>query len=242
VATHLQVPPGDATPSSSFGAAPAAAAAGGAAPFTPTAAAEAAAAAHASPGTTAAAAAAAAAQGPYSGDAGGTDDEDYYEQQQTNKHSKHRRSQSGDSGGGGTQTRTNALDTTTLDPRRAKRILANRQSAQRSRMKRLQYIHDLEGRSAAASATAKELQGEVDRLAAQQAALTEAVDARKAQVRQCVARFACVYFYTCILHVLRITTTVDVRTAQVGQYVLVWLGMLVMLCACMQRSVNVQVN
>jgi hypothetical protein len=43
-------------------------------------------------------------------------------------------------------TRANALDTTSLDPRRARRILANRQSAQRSRMKRLKYIHDLEGR------------------------------------------------------------------------------------------------
>jgi hypothetical protein len=45
-----------------------------------------------------------------------------------------------DMGGGrhSTQTRANAFDTTQLDPRRAKRILANRQSAQRSRMKRLQ--------------------------------------------------------------------------------------------------------
>jgi hypothetical protein len=126
--------------------------------------------------------AAEAAAGPYSGDGGGTDDDDYYEQHQ-HKQSKHRRSQSGGSGGGGTQTRTNALDTTTLDPRRAKRILANRQSAQRSRMKRLQYIHDLEGRSSAASATVKELQGQVDRLAHQQAALTETVETRKAQVR-----------------------------------------------------------
>jgi hypothetical protein len=130
-----------------------------------------------------AASGAAAAAGPYSGDGGGTDDDDYYEQHH-NKQSKHRRSQTGGSGGGGggTQTRTNALDTTTLDPRRAKRILANRQSAQRSRMKRLQYIHDLEGRSAAASATAKELQGELDRLAHQQVALSETVEARKAQV------------------------------------------------------------
>ncbi|WIA19924.1 hypothetical protein OEZ85_005814 [Tetradesmus obliquus] len=160
---HVQVPSGDGTPSSSMGAAAAAAAtvaaaaaaAGGAAPCSPTA-----------------AAAAAACS---------SDDEDYYEQH-SSKHSKHRRSQSGGSGGGGgTQTRTNALDTTSLDPRRAKRILANRQSAQRSRMKRLQYIHDLEGRSAAASATVKELQGEVDRMAAQQAALSETVDARKAQ-------------------------------------------------------------
>jgi hypothetical protein len=49
-------------------------------------------------------------------------------------------------------------------------------------MKRLQYIHDLEGRSAAAQATVKELQGEVERLAGQQAALSEAVEARKGQV------------------------------------------------------------
>lgn len=47
-------------------------------------------------------------------------------------------------------TRANALDTSALDPRRARRILANRQSAQRSRMKRLKYIHDLEGRVGAA--------------------------------------------------------------------------------------------
>jgi hypothetical protein len=31
-----------------------------------------------------------------------------------------------------------------LDPKRAKRILANRQSAQRSRMRKLQYISELE--------------------------------------------------------------------------------------------------
>lgn len=40
--------------------------------------------------------------------------------------------------GPNTQTRSNAFDTRLLEPKRAKRILANRQSAQRSRMKRLQ--------------------------------------------------------------------------------------------------------
>eukprot|EP00959_Pyramimonas_sp_CCMP1952_P002456 50778-Pyramimonas_sp.AAC.1 len=35
-------------------------------------------------------------------------------------------------------------NTTELDPKRAKRILANRQSAQRSRMRKLQYISELE--------------------------------------------------------------------------------------------------
>eukprot|EP00878_Enallax_costatus_P037342 GHUV01042167.1.p2 GENE.GHUV01042167.1~~GHUV01042167.1.p2 ORF type:complete len:173 (+),score=47.48 GHUV01042167.1:1221-1739(+) len=81
------------------------------------------------------------------------------------------------------QTRANALDPATLDPRRAKRILANRQSAQRSRMKRLQYIHDLENRSAATSATVKEIQAEVQRLQEQHTGLAEAVEQRKAQVR-----------------------------------------------------------
>lgn len=45
---------------------------------------------------------------------------------------------------GQSSLRTNVLDMTKLDPKRARRILANRQSAQRSRMKRLQFIHELE--------------------------------------------------------------------------------------------------
>lgn len=44
----------------------------------------------------------------------------------------------------GGQTRANALDPAQLDPKRAKRIIANRQSAHRSRMKKLQAIHGLE--------------------------------------------------------------------------------------------------
>eukprot|EP00898_Chlorokybus_atmophyticus_P008977 jgi/Chlat1/9080/Chrsp96S08372 len=42
-----------------------------------------------------------------------------------------------------------AQDPNLLDPKRAKRILANRQSAQRSRMRKLQYISELEKRVAA---------------------------------------------------------------------------------------------
>lgn len=100
------------------------------------------------------------------------DDELQLEQQ---GRSSRRQQQSG-------QTRANALDPSTLDPRRAKRILANRQSAQRSRMKRLQYIHDLENRSAATTATVKELQTEVQRLQERQTALADSVEARKTQV------------------------------------------------------------
>ncbi|GIL64200.1 hypothetical protein Vafri_18172, partial [Volvox africanus] len=48
------------------------------------------------------------------------------------------------------QTRANALDPSQLDPKRAKRIIANRQSAHRSRMKKLQVINDLEQQVAAA--------------------------------------------------------------------------------------------
>lgn len=104
------------------------------------------------------------------------DDEEQHLQQRPRARSTRRQQQAAG------QTRANALDPTTLDPRRAKRILANRQSAQRSRMKRLQYIHDLENRSAATSATVKELQAEVERLQEQQAGLAESVEARKVQV------------------------------------------------------------
>ncbi|GIM11517.1 hypothetical protein Vretimale_14991 [Volvox reticuliferus] len=48
------------------------------------------------------------------------------------------------------QTRANALDPSQLDPKRAKRIIANRQSAHRSRMKKLQVIQDLEQQVTAA--------------------------------------------------------------------------------------------
>lgn len=104
------------------------------------------------------------------------DDEDYDDDEQRQHSKSHRKQQTA------SQTRANALDPSTLDPRRAKRILANRQSAQRSRMKRLQYIHDLENRSAATSATLKELLAEVQQLQEQQAGLAETVEARKAQV------------------------------------------------------------
>lgn len=111
------------------------------------------------------------------------EDEDEDEDQQQQRHHRSASGGSGSGGGAGSQTRTNALDTSQLDPRRAKRILANRQSAQRSRMKRLQYIHDLENRSATAVAKMKELQAEVDEMTRQQEELTSAVESQKAQVR-----------------------------------------------------------
>lgn len=43
-----------------------------------------------------------------------------------------------------TQTRANAFDPSQLDPKRAKRIIANRQSAHRSRVKKLQQVHGME--------------------------------------------------------------------------------------------------
>eukprot|EP00195_Chlamydomonas_chlamydogama_P014882 CAMPEP_0202908662 /NCGR_PEP_ID=MMETSP1392-20130828/46796_1 /ASSEMBLY_ACC=CAM_ASM_000868 /TAXON_ID=225041 /ORGANISM="Chlamydomonas chlamydogama, Strain SAG 11-48b" /LENGTH=553 /DNA_ID=CAMNT_0049598099 /DNA_START=142 /DNA_END=1803 /DNA_ORIENTATION=- len=43
-----------------------------------------------------------------------------------------------------TQTRANAFDPKQLEPKRAKRIIANRQSAHRSRMKKMVYVHTLE--------------------------------------------------------------------------------------------------
>lgn len=43
-----------------------------------------------------------------------------------------------------TQTRANALDPAQLDPKRARRIIANRQSAHKSRLKKLNQIHTLE--------------------------------------------------------------------------------------------------
>lgn len=83
----------------------------------------------------------------------------------------------------GTQTRGNALDTTQLDPRKAKRILANRQSAQRSRMKRLQYINELEGRRDKAEAGVRELRSKVDKAQRQHTNLAQVVDDKKAEVR-----------------------------------------------------------
>jgi hypothetical protein len=65
------------------------------------------------------------------------------------------------SGGGGGKMRSNALDTAGMDPRRAKRILANRQSAQRSRMKRLQHVHELENHAADLNGQIKRLQGQL---------------------------------------------------------------------------------
>lgn len=42
------------------------------------------------------------------------------------------------------RTRSNALDVATLSPQRAKRILANREAAHRSRVKKLKYTKELE--------------------------------------------------------------------------------------------------
>ncbi|GLC46932.1 hypothetical protein PLESTM_001946700 [Pleodorina starrii] len=70
------------------------------------------------------------------------------------------------------QTRANALDPSQLDPKRAKRIIANRQSAHRSRMKKLQVIHELEQQVAAARAGAEAARQQVAAAAvAEQAAL-----------------------------------------------------------------------
>ena len=93
--------------------------------------------------------------------------------------------------GPSTRTRSNAFDTASMDPRRAKRILANRQSAQRSRMKRLQHVHDLEARVAGLMGQVvllqQRLEGEAVRAheaaAAAQAAAAAAA-ARRAQLQQ----------------------------------------------------------
>ncbi|KAL3821232.1 hypothetical protein ACJIZ3_007137 [Penstemon smallii] len=45
---------------------------------------------------------------------------------------------------GEVETKSSENDTTIFDPKRIKRILANRQSAQRSRVRKLQYISELE--------------------------------------------------------------------------------------------------
>lgn len=42
------------------------------------------------------------------------------------------------------QTRANAFDPNALDPKRARRIIANRQSAHKSRMKKLSHVQTLE--------------------------------------------------------------------------------------------------
>ena len=42
------------------------------------------------------------------------------------------------------QTRANAFDPQDLDPKRARRIIANRQSAHKSRMKKLSQVQELE--------------------------------------------------------------------------------------------------
>jgi hypothetical protein len=85
--------------------------------------------------------------------------------------------------GGNTQTRGNALDTSQLDPRKAKRILANRQSAQRSRMKRLQYINELEGRKDRAEANLRELRAKVDSAQKHHKGLSQEVEGKAAEVR-----------------------------------------------------------
>eukprot|EP00899_Mesostigma_viride_P006623 jgi/Mesvir1/15962/Mv08277-RA.1 len=74
----------------------------------------------------------------------------------------------------------NKNDPSALDPKRAKRILANRQSAQRSRMRKLQYISELEKRVSM-------LQGEIGALTPQITFLAKkrsGVDAENAELRR----------------------------------------------------------
>ncbi|GBF87777.1 hypothetical protein Rsub_00488 [Raphidocelis subcapitata] len=90
-----------------------------------------------------------------------------------------------------TRTRSNAFDTASLDPRRAARILANRQSAQRSRMKRLQHVHDLEAQAAGLAEQVASLQQRLDRESArarEAAAAAQAAAAAAAALRAQVER------------------------------------------------------
>ncbi|KAL4554342.1 hypothetical protein LXL04_039563 [Taraxacum kok-saghyz] len=74
------------------------------------------------------------------------------EQQQQNHHHQLPKSEPGEVEDGGCQPETESSKpfnfssdgTTIVDPKRVKRILANRQSAQRSRVRKLQYISELE--------------------------------------------------------------------------------------------------
>jgi erythromycin esterase-like protein len=74
-------------------------------------------------------------------------------------------------------------DLSSLDPRRAKRIQANRQSAQRSRMKRLAHIHELEERSATVAQTVRELRGQAQAAVHACDTLSIEVEASRAEVR-----------------------------------------------------------
>jgi len=97
---------------------------------------------------------------------------------------------SGGGSGGLAKMRSNAFDTESMlsvDPRRAKRILANRQSAQRSRMKRLQHVHDLELQTAELHDQIQQLQEQVmmeSRRANEAAAAAEAANAAVTVLRQ----------------------------------------------------------
>lgn len=82
------------------------------------------------------------------------------------------------------QTRSNALDPAQLDPKRAKRIIANRQSAHKSRMKKLQYIHELEGSTEQVSKQIDDLQQEADRLRTRHTELLKASDQYAYKVTQ----------------------------------------------------------
>ena len=78
-------------------------------------------------------------------------------------------------------------DATGLDQKRAKRILANRQSAQRSRMRKLQYISDLE-------ASVKRLQEQVSALTPHVQQLRDrktALDAQNGELRAHISQLVC---------------------------------------------------
>jgi hypothetical protein len=63
----------------------------------------------------------------------------------------------------GASSKSSAFDPSQLDPKRAKRILANRQSAARSRMKRLQLMHDLDLQVEGLKQQQEQLQTELQR-------------------------------------------------------------------------------
>jgi hypothetical protein len=62
--------------------------------------------------------------------------------------------------------------------------LANRQSAQRSRMKRLQYINELEARKDKAESALRELRTKVDKTQRGQAGLAREVEQQHTKVRE----------------------------------------------------------
>ncbi|GMH32999.1 hypothetical protein BSKO_00833 [Bryopsis sp. KO-2023] len=62
------------------------------------------------------------------------------------------------------RTRSNALDVTALSPRRAKRIVANREAAHRSRMRKLKHMSEMEASVSRIERDNEELQRKIGML------------------------------------------------------------------------------